>query len=375
MSAYEVAIGNGFVGTITDWLLSLKGDDGADGGAGGIGSAVTSGVVGGVLYVDASGNLAQDTTKFFYDATNDRIGIGTNSPSAHLHAKAVASTNVGVIVQGAASQSVDLFQAMDSAGVIRARVTSAREFSNHYGQTGTEVYGAGAIASMVGGTLNTVVGSAAEAAWSYQVVIGKSAKAWSDCYGGVAIGGAASARGGNYSVAIGFQADTFLNGQSVCIGWGATGAYNIGGASISIGAQAAFTAPNQLVAGSGSYPVNNVHFGKGVVHATPTAYTLNGTGGSGTNIAGANLNVAAGKATGNAVPGCVKLQTSVLGSSGSTLQTLVDRLILDGAGVVFIANATTVPTTNPVGGGYLYFEGGALKCRGSSGTITTLAPA
>lgn len=46
-----------------------------------------------------------------------------------------------------------------------------------------------------------------------------------------------------------------------------------------------------------------------------------------------------------------------------------------GSGVVGIANATTVPTTNPTGGGVLYAENGALKWRGSSGTITTIAPA
>lgn len=46
-----------------------------------------------------------------------------------------------------------------------------------------------------------------------------------------------------------------------------------------------------------------------------------------------------------------------------------------GSGVAFIANATTAPTANPTGGGILYCEGGALKFRGSSGTITTLGPA
>lgn len=46
-----------------------------------------------------------------------------------------------------------------------------------------------------------------------------------------------------------------------------------------------------------------------------------------------------------------------------------------GAGVFFMANATTVPTTNPSGGGILYVEGGALKFRGSSGTVTTIANA
>jgi hypothetical protein len=46
-----------------------------------------------------------------------------------------------------------------------------------------------------------------------------------------------------------------------------------------------------------------------------------------------------------------------------------------GAGVVYIANASTAPTTNPSGGGVLYVEAGALKYRGSSGTVTTIANA
>jgi len=46
-----------------------------------------------------------------------------------------------------------------------------------------------------------------------------------------------------------------------------------------------------------------------------------------------------------------------------------------GAGVVGIANAGTVPASNPTAGGILYVEGGALKYRGSSGTVTTIANA
>ncbi len=44
----------------------------------------------------------------------------------------------------------------------------------------------------------------------------------------------------------------------------------------------------------------------------------------------------------------------------------------EGALVFRMKNATTVPTTNVSGGGVLYAEAGALKWRGSSGTITTL---
>ncbi len=44
------------------------------------------------------------------------------------------------------------------------------------------------------------------------------------------------------------------------------------------------------------------------------------------------------------------------------------------AGCIGIANGTA-PTASPAGMGQLYVEGGALKYRGASGTITTIAPA
>jgi hypothetical protein len=43
--------------------------------------------------------------------------------------------------------------------------------------------------------------------------------------------------------------------------------------------------------------------------------------------------------------------------------------------VIGIANAATVPVSNPTGGGVLYVENGALKYRGSSGTLTMIASA
>ena len=46
-----------------------------------------------------------------------------------------------------------------------------------------------------------------------------------------------------------------------------------------------------------------------------------------------------------------------------------------GKGVIAIANATAAPTGNPAAGGILYVEDGALKYRGSQGTVTVIAPA
>ncbi|MEU3613111.1 hypothetical protein ABZ725_12500 [Streptomyces sp. NPDC006872] len=46
-----------------------------------------------------------------------------------------------------------------------------------------------------------------------------------------------------------------------------------------------------------------------------------------------------------------------------------------GVGVLGIANAPTVPTTNPTGGAILYAEGGVLKVRQTDGTVITIGAA
>lgn len=46
-----------------------------------------------------------------------------------------------------------------------------------------------------------------------------------------------------------------------------------------------------------------------------------------------------------------------------------------GSGIIAIKNRATAPTGNFATGGYFYAEAGALLWRGSSGTITTIAPA
>jgi hypothetical protein len=68
---------------------------------------------------------------------------------------------------------------------------------------------------------------------------------------------------------------------------------------------------------------------------------------------------------------------AVLAAAGSGVQLGPSGVAKHGggAGVTGVDNCTTVPTTNPTGGGILYAEAGALKWRGSSGTVTTIAVA
>ena len=48
---------------------------------------------------------------------------------------------------------------------------------------------------------------------------------------------------------------------------------------------------------------------------------------------------------------------------------------IDSNKIIPMTNTTAVPTTNLTTGGHLYVEGGALKYRGSAGTVTILGPA
>lgn len=93
-----------------------------------------------------------------------------------------------------------------------------------------------------------------------------------------------------------------------------------------------------------------------------------------TNVNAGGIYLLGGAKVGSGVDGNI-----YLGYNGTTAR---GNLSLFGAGsfgsgvnVVFVANATTAPTTNPTGGGILYCESGALKYRGSSGTVTTLGAA
>jgi len=90
-----------------------------------------------------------------------------------------------------------------------------------------------------------------------------------------------------------------------------------------IGSDAVCTAANQFVSGSSTATMTDVYFGKGVSNATPTAYTIHGTGGTGAAVAGAALNLAGGisgdAATGG---GNVVIQTSLTGT-GTTLTNAI----------------------------------------------------
>jgi hypothetical protein len=106
----------------------------------------------------------------------------------------------------------------------------------------------------------------------------------------------------------------------------------------------------------------------GIGTATPTAkFDVVGPDDSGIQYRTGTRTVAMGSVSGEAAVywGSTTALTFFSGS---------ERMRIDGSGNIAIANTGAAPST-PSSGGVLYIEAGALKYRGSGGTITTLGAA
>jgi len=198
--------------------------------------------------------------------------------------------------------------------------------------SGSERFGSGATA---GGANGVAIGNGASAGGSNSAALGQNASAAGAS--SFALGSASSASQSS-ATAIGVSATASgINSTSIGSSSTASGTYALAigqstsaghTGSIAIGQSSASTATGQLVIGSSPAPIANVFFDKGVTDASPGGVTINASGGSGTNIAGGTLTLAGGKATGNAAGGNINFQTSTVGSSGTTLQTLATRLTI-----------------------------------------------
>jgi len=116
----------------------------------------------------------------------------------------------------------------------------------------------------------------------------------------------------------------------------------------------------------------------GVSAAAPVAHIVRGASaraGADNNAAGAPLTLAGGNGTGTGGGGKLIFQTAPTGSSGNAANTLTTALEIDRDRVLFVANTAAAPSGTPSGGGFFYVESGALKFKGSSGTVTTIAAA
>ena len=284
-------------------------------------TAITSGAATQILFENASNQVSSSASFTIDSSLNVAIAAGT------LAISGAGAAEIPFTVTGAAAQSVDLAQ-WNPNGVAAgesAHVNSAGEFSS--GPSTNEFFGDRAGEHITSGVSNTFIGWNAGnnvAAASYSTMIGYQAGHNNSSNGNIFIGYGAGGGGGD----AGTPALT-SGAYNVSLGYGSGGTAGIT-SSIGLGCGAYLRESNQFVSGANGYPINNIYFGKGVVNATPTNYTIHGTGGSGTDIAGADITIAGGKGTGDAAGGDILFQTSDAGASGTTLQSLSTAMTIEG---------------------------------------------
>jgi hypothetical protein len=82
--------------TVND-VLRLFGSIGGAAASMFIGGTITSGTAGSVLFINPTNTLAQDNANFFWDDTNNRLGIGNSSPSYKLDVTGQGRFTQGVV--------------------------------------------------------------------------------------------------------------------------------------------------------------------------------------------------------------------------------------------------------------------------------------
>lgn len=165
----------------------------------------------------------------------------------------------------------------------------------------------------------------------------------------------ADATGGDYAATLGHN--TLANTSSIALGASANAGST---ASIAIGRQATTTASNQMVIGSASYGITSVYIGNGVTANTPSAVTLNASGGAVAGTAGAAISIlgGAGTTTGTGSNGGA---ATIRGgtAAGSSART---------GGAVTIQGGT--PSATGVGGAVSILSGAGGTTSGNSGALT-----
>src|SRR3989344_5385840 len=313
------------------------------------------------------------------DGANGRVGIGSTSPMGTLAIQHTAASNPALVIRSAPSQATSTFAIYDSSGVMRNAISLGA--SNVSGTRNTNL-GVNAGAAITSGSYNTAVGYQAlstNTSGGVNSAFGDKALRsnngdYNSAFGGGAMlshltGDSNSAFGANalYNDTTGGSNSAFGDYALNALTWGSSntavgqaagstltsGSYNtffgsnatMGGqatSSIAIGYGAAVTTSNQLVVGSNDTngSITDAYFGQGVTKASPAGITIQATGGSGSNNAGASLTIAGGKGTGSAVGGSVVFSTSPPLGSGTTLQSLVERMRIANTGYIGIGTST-----------------------------------
>lgn len=297
-----------------------------------------------------------------FDGTGGKTGQNSGviiDDNAGYTATILAAATVGVSLTAHASQSANMQEWKDSGGTVGARITSSQEFSNP-GIGSSESFGAGATTGSRSGC--TAVGLNADASAGNDATSfggNSTAGTFGSAFGEEANNsgsGLAMGRLSDGHFAVGYAADSTGHSTAMAMGTAAVGgavyAIAIGSSadssyssSIVIGRSSVSTAAYQFIVGSSTAPITTAYIGEGVTSTSPQDITYHATGGSGTNIAAGDFIIAGGKATGNATGGSVVFQTPDAGSSGTSLQSLTEKVRIDVEGGMMFTEQSAAPSS------------------------------
>lgn len=271
---------------------------------------------GSILFSNGT-TIAQDNANFFWDDTNNRLGIGTNSPTARLHLPAgsatantaplkfTSGTNLTAAEVGAMEyDGTSLF--FTRSGTLRAGLlmTDSDSTYNTYSQSAK-----GATAFTTGNNnilLGNTAGSALTTGYD-NILLGRGTTGGTGFIYNIVMGPQANA-GGNFNVILGGLAglSNTSTSNSVAIGYQANRYSTAPDNGVAIGAEAESGSGENVAIGRGTATASggtyNVSIGSyaGRYAATGVGNTLLGNR-TGTALTSGTYNVAIGYQTGNAI--------------------------------------------------------------------------
>lgn len=301
---------------------------------------------------------------FFAPLISELTG-GSNNSAVYINASGVATSGGVLIVDN--SNSFVGTNASKSAGTTILYCFNSSNTANSHAQTKSEVAGTSAgnpsfLWSITSGTSTMSYADNADSdiwklvAGTSYASVGAAGVAWNPSTGAFAVGATPSA------IATGvIQAKQNANGTSLFYaeqltsGTGALAGYDASASGATLSLRAYSTAATASIGGFTMGTRSLLNAGGHLLVGTTASADV--------SVHTNDLTRMLVKSNGN-----VAFHPSISGGADATnFQSMVKGF--------FIGNATTAPTGDPASGGFFYVESGALKFRGSSGTVTTICPA